>query len=750
MNANKVSRWSPFRRHKLSGQTVEVEERDDAPANASTTPVTGANTKLKPKTWETTVERVESWPEEARPLKKHTWLSYLYGIGDLLLVLLPVYFILLGSAAASLHGKPTKDNGLGTKVEFAMDLGPTIFPIVFAAICGRSMKMIARFLAEKGAKISTLELLMASQSVWGTFESQLLMQRLTVVGANLLFLWALSPLGGQASLRLMNREHDASYTSTKLRYLTTGPAGAMFPAATSNFQRSKYAEAGALYNAALLAPLSVKLGPQDSWGNVKIPRLDALNQSNVDADGWVEVSSQMQVPEIYSSLVGVPIAGLPTNTSNKLTLEYNYLSVKCGPFDQQPYPGTHGTGDPGATNYTRLDEMVPGQIWWNKSQPDLQPFDTLGGRASFLIDTARDLARPPPTRQRDRDLYLGRLDGFIGHYNQSRLTQAESKIPRELTFASVYGISKDGTEQGLNIAKCDLFQHHVEASIQCAGIKCTTSKVRNSTTDTRPTALTAFEYFVIMEAFAKEFPTAIKFNEGSSPTELFMANTSTFPFIQKAGRLFADEFYTNLSILPPDLFSKRFSLVFNTYYQLSSQSSGYFGSLTGNLSAYGPDTLPVTDANVYLPANLSATTHSIFDWIVKFQQTVTDSNSPFLGATTTANTTSTEEIFVCNFAWLTLLLTASLIILMTGGVAVILKRKTLGPEMFGFVTSMTYENPWLNIPQGGTMLDAMERARLLKDVEVHVADVHGNDNVGHIALAAGVPMRRLERERLYC
>ena len=29
-----------------------------------------------------------------------------------------------------------------------------MFPIVFAAISGRSMKMIARYLAEKGAKIS--------------------------------------------------------------------------------------------------------------------------------------------------------------------------------------------------------------------------------------------------------------------------------------------------------------------------------------------------------------------------------------------------------------------------------------------------------------------------------------------------------------------------------------------------------------------------------------------------------------------
>lgn len=94
----------------------------------------------------------------------------------------------LGVAVVTLNGKPTEGSAFGSKVKFAMNLSPTVFPIVFAAIIGRSMKMIARYMAEKGTKIATLELLMASQSVWGTIESQLLMQRLTMVGANLLFL----------------------------------------------------------------------------------------------------------------------------------------------------------------------------------------------------------------------------------------------------------------------------------------------------------------------------------------------------------------------------------------------------------------------------------------------------------------------------------------------------------------------------------------------------------------------------------
>lgn len=69
--------------------------------------------------------------------------------------------------------------------------------------------------------------------------------------------------------------------------------------------------------------------------------------------------------------------------------------------------------------------------------------------------------------------------------------------------------------------------------------------------------------------------------------------------------------------------------------------------------------------------------------------------------------------------------------------------------MFGFVTSMTYENPYMKIPNGGSTLDAMERARLLKDVEVYVGDVQGDEDVGHIAFAAGSPLRTLERGRLY-
>lgn len=229
-----------------------------------------------------------------------------------------------------------------------------------------------------------------------------------------------------------------------------------------------------------------------------------------------------------------------------------------------------------------------------------------------------------------------------------------------------------------------------------------------------------------------------------------MANTSGFPYIQQAGNTNGRDIYVDLADVSPELLSRRLSLVLNSYYQLSTQSSGYFGGLTTNLSAYGPDTLPVTDANAYLPANLSITNTSYARWNQKFMQNVWFMTSPFMGATTTADIATSNEIFVCNFAWFALLVASSSVVFVTGVIAIVLKRKTLGPEMFGFVSSMTYENPWLRIPSGGTMLDGMERARLLKDVEVCIGDVRGNEEVGHIAVAAGVPIRKLERGRLYC
>ncbi len=78
---NTSSRGHPLRRYVL-GSTPE--EEDNVPL-----PSTGP----KSKTWQTTVSRIPSWPEEARTLRNHDWVSILFGLGDVILVLLPIYFV---------------------------------------------------------------------------------------------------------------------------------------------------------------------------------------------------------------------------------------------------------------------------------------------------------------------------------------------------------------------------------------------------------------------------------------------------------------------------------------------------------------------------------------------------------------------------------------------------------------------------------------------------------------------------------
>jgi hypothetical protein len=389
-------------------------------------------------------------------------------------------------------------------------------------------------------------------------------------------------------------------------------------------------------------------------------------------------------------------------------MESTYLSVDCENFTQIPYPGPNGTTRDDSTSWEKLNGLAPAQLWNDKSADD--PFGVDGRRTSFFIDADRSSAWSLEIDQ-EAEALLGRLDGCIGHYNQSKLTEPELTRHRKLVYVSKYARSPDSDRFGLNIANCSLAQHHVEAWVDCDGTQCTVTKIRRSLNDTRPSTLTGFEHGVIADGFAKQFPQAFSFSVGSSPTEYFLANTSSFPFIQQMGQAAQDVFFTNVSVIPPSVFSRRLSLMLNTYFQLSTQPTGYWGGLSENLTTYGPDTLPAKDIDSYLPSNLSATTHSFFDWWPTFQEAAPSIKSPFVGATTTSRFTSSDEVFVCQFVWLALLFVISSTIFATGLFALVLKRMTLGPEVRSMLFSSNNRAGSLTSCQCNLSLPCPVRAR---------------------------------------
>ncbi|OCL13730.1 hypothetical protein AOQ84DRAFT_385199 [Glonium stellatum] len=263
----------------------------------------------------------------------------------------------------------------------------------------------------------------------------------------------------------------------------------------------------------------------------------------------------------------------------------------------------------------------------------------------------------------------------------------------------------------VNLVHCSLSQTHVEAMVNCTKSQCGVQKIRRSLTDTRLANFTGLEHFNIVTEALKNLPMAFDSAIGSPPTERFPFSTNSTPTHQTTG------------LLNDALLSVLFSSVAPT---------GYIGDLPQNLSLYGLDTLPVSDPLFYNTIGQNP------------------AGVPFIGATTNGTIIRHQEIFICNFGWLSLLLAASGVVFLTGLAGLLLKRKTLAPELFSFVASMTYENPHMNIPEGGGVLDAIERARLLKDLKVRVGDVRGGDEeVGHVAMGTGANIRKLERGRLY-
>lgn len=88
-----------------------------------------------------------------------------------------------------------------------------------------------------------------------------------------------------------------------------------------------------------------------------------------------------------------------------------------------------------------------------------------------------------------------------------------------------------------------------------------------------------------------------------------------------------------------------------------------------------------------------------------------------------------------NWIWMTLDFVGCVVLLVAASVAVWLRTHTLAPDIFGYVSSLTRDNPMIDVPAGGSTLNGIDRARMLKGVKVKIADVGGNDGLGRVGLA---------------
>lgn len=104
--------------------------------------------------------------------------------------------------------------------------------------------------------------------------------------------------------------------------------GEIFEAFDNSDRQTNFAIINTLFVSSLLSPLTTRLSPLDTWGNVKIPLIETFEStSNADSEGWFTTKDSHLT---YSSLVGVPISNITENfVDYMMDVETQYLHLDC-------------------------------------------------------------------------------------------------------------------------------------------------------------------------------------------------------------------------------------------------------------------------------------------------------------------------------------------------------------------------------------------------------------------------------------
>lgn len=97
--------------------------------------------------------KVPGWPDRPLLLTQSRRAKSLSTAIDSVLLIFALLFLALAAGGLIVSGRGIGDKS-GKLVEEASKLGPTVFPIVFAALTGRALKAIGRFRSEKGIEVS--------------------------------------------------------------------------------------------------------------------------------------------------------------------------------------------------------------------------------------------------------------------------------------------------------------------------------------------------------------------------------------------------------------------------------------------------------------------------------------------------------------------------------------------------------------------------------------------------------------------
>jgi hypothetical protein len=564
-----------------------------------------------------------------------------------------------------------------------------VFPILFASVIGRAAHAILLWRLEKGERIGILDILASSTSLTNTVTSQLQLRSFSMLGTALLVVWSLSPIGGQASVRIMTIGSNQIHES--LWYMVNN--GSLVEYSSEGMERRGTSSAGVVFVAALIGSPATRGSPLDLWGNVKIPRIEGYEGvALMDGEGWYDINGGDI--DAYSSLVGIPIAGL--NGSNFIDyitkVQSPYLSLECSmtSVEEETDPRNHAL--PGLSS----NASSPGStIFWDIPNSEQIRNSSLRSRDRMSPETVPALKIK-----------------YVPTYHRSNFT---------LT--------------------CNVTQSYVEAEIRCpTPSTCASSRIRRSRLDHFPPNWTLLDL------------------SWRTPSLLFGGMLANFNHDNDSSSQLFDRYLSNPYTISPysprltqatkDMATIRLGQMINAYF---SCLNGFRAITTGinDETAYFWDN---DQTFIHKPYDLEN------DWSVLDTNGLTHSNAMFKTKTWSSDVTKTErrEVIMAHRAWVVALCFASIVLIVASLVAPFVHHYlTVGVDIAMNISSLaTRDNQYMNLPQTGTYLDASDRARLLRDYKVRFGEVEDLAGVGSLVMGSvggdeGSEITRVRKGRLY-
>ncbi|CZS95419.1 uncharacterized protein RCO7_05733 [Rhynchosporium graminicola] len=665
--------------------------------------------KLSPQS----LSEMKPWP--LRPQKLYRGLGeyrWWESTVDFIMVLIPLPFFILGAAVIAVNGKVVEDRELDI-LQQSIKGAATLFPISFAAIAGRAAVKYATYKLEQGTTLGVLEQLMGSRTVASTFATQVQLRSFNLIGLGLLLVWSLSPIGGQAVLHILYTPEK--YTTSKANVTYFNSRQQSYSAPAGPFQNQWYPGFTVLFGSSLLAPPSVKRSSMDIWGNVKIPFFSSLSlNAPKDDDGWIQVSGA-NGSLAYSSLFGMPIAGLEFGNTT-VTVESSYIELSCSNMSILPILETP------------TKELIKNDLI--STDGPFFSFENASDHTSWTIGyKGEDL------------IAFGKTENSMYLYPQ----HCPDCLPEE--FASVSfppGIIAFQEWAGFETATsvlCEPSQVYVESSIFCVrksgSQNCEVTAQRPSLRPRAPPQITYLSFPRVALGLSALLPNSTPNFGAVNQFQNYLYDPFSQTNIISGSNSLSSDGRSRLQDVSLKDFGDRLGQMLNAYIHASMWNSTPY--ITGASFKGIENNLVGGNAASFLPASTIDLTAMIQNQTAAF--------------TVSADQINESQVYFAFFPWLIIFLFSNSVMLLAALVGVYYSRKTIVPDYLGFVSSLAKESPFIRMPDAGVNMDGMDKAKMVKEMKVRLGDVsdmeNGKSQIGRLAFARMEETSPVKKGRMY-